>query len=114
MEPIARRPHPVIAQLHPEYEATQSIINCGNGYGLSVLNAKGSDRWHTGIYCTPDTYEICLIKFNQEPPSQAPFDFEHWHKEAPHQDVMGWVSIEGVGEVADRIRRLGVEGYRRD
>ena len=106
MEPVALRAHPFLSSRG--IKATQAIFDCGNGFGLSVLNAKGPRLEH-GVYCTDDTYEALLIRFNirdEETNLFAPYDFE-WIGEP-----RGWLTIQQVGELADRIAVKGEAGWK--
>lgn len=109
LEPIAIRDHPALSH-HPEYEGKQFILDCGSGIGLSVINAKG-DRWHHGLYCEDDSYEVCLIRFTTDNPGENPFEYVMDYEDSPTSDVIGWLSIEVVGELAQRIANEGRQGY---
>ena len=109
MEPILVRPH---VEWKPECEGRQAIIHCGSGIGLSVVTAKGT-RWEHGLYCDDNTYEIAPIRFTCEVPELDPMAFTLVEDETPEGDVMGWLTIEEVGRIADAMSRDGLDGFRR-
>ena len=111
MEPIARRRHPALEH-RPELEGTQAIIDCGNGFGLSVIGAKGPRQEH-GLYCSDDTYEACLIRFGTNPVIDA-WDYELAYRLTPAGDPIGWLSIEQVGALAERVALEGASGFREE
>lgn len=128
MEPIAVIPHRALEH-RPELNAKQAIIDCGNGYGLSVIWASDSrigDRDSLGhgfyFYADEGTAEVILIRFNNPNPIAAPFDWEFVNLDgSPHPTMeageyfqpIGWLSWEQIGELAERIAQEGFEGYRR-
>ena len=127
MEPIAVRPHDALAY-RPELNGKQAIIDCRNGYGLSVIWANGSrfGDEHSlghGFYAGEGTAEVLLIRFNNPNPIDAPDDFEFVNLDGsprtemfdlrPFHQPIGWLSWEQIGELAERIAQEGVEGYRR-
>ena len=90
MEPIAMRAHPMLVN-HPEYKGKQYIIDCENGYGLSMVTASREHGYH-GLYCDSDngTYEICLIKFTTPMPMVSPFEYAIGYEDSNLHDVISW------------------------
>lgn len=105
VEPVWSGPH--MAMTHrPELEGKQILFDCGNGYGLSVVTAKGS-RWEHGLYCDDNTYEVCLIEIKEGHTSQGKPNFDLPKNVEP----VGWRSIEEVGELALAVEANGRDGW---
>lgn len=112
MEPIAMRTHPSLTY-RPEFQAKQYIIDCGNGYGLSVVNAKSGGGYH-GLYCTDDTFEVAPVRFQTDTPANPanPFNYELALDEVgEYADPLGYLTIEQVGVVAHSMREKGIKGF---
>jgi len=118
MEFIAIRPH-VAARMDPLFaNAKQAILPCGDtGYGFSVIWCHEGSRFGGngqpghGIYCGNDTYEICLVKLGE-----SEWDHEHISREEinGHDNVRGWLPIEEIGKLAERIAAEGISAWWRD
>jgi len=91
----------------PELEARHMIFECGNGYGLSVVTAKG-DRWEHGLYCSGEvgSYEMFIIcDVTREPGKRPDYGF------IPLAEPIGWANIEMIGDMIEAIEQKGREAW---
>lgn len=112
IEPVAILSHP-FAELVPESEAKQILFDCGNGFGLSAITAKGRrfDGIGHGMYCEneeglPTQYEVLIVsEFKKLEDGKYEFDL------IPDAEPAGWLYIEDIGELLEAIQDKGLEAW---
>lgn len=113
IEPVVVREHGALTH-KPELQGKQALFDCGNGYGLSMVWAKGS-RWEHGLYCSDEpiqTYEILLIEIVSE---NGEFDWSFVSKDGYHSrgycEPKGWQTIDEVGAMLQAIEVNGIDAW---
>lgn len=110
-EPISIRSYPDFrAEM---FGARQTIFDCGNGYGLSVISVEKGSHWDHGWYCDAGQYEAYLITIEDG-------DWDYVYEPGMPRSVanirkgvepFGWLTIEKLGELIEVVEEGGAEAY---
>lgn len=109
MEPIAVRAYPDSRGM--KYGATQLIFRAANGYGVSAVTVRSGGRWEHGWYVNgPGQFEAAMLYI---PDPASPYDGDFVRDEDGHiLDPKGWLYVEELGKLLERIEAEGVAGWR--